>query len=72
MAVTALTMKFEPEEPTHRAFSTHSESLEDLVAMNPLVAAYAQRCGVHEIHTRTLAKQNLFDKHHQWEGHLFF
>ena len=48
--------------------SSHGDSLENLVAMNALVTADTQRCGVHEIDTGAFSKKNFFDKNKQWDS----
>ena len=61
-------IRLESKEPAHGALSSHGDSLENLVAMNALVMADTQRCGVHEIDTGAFSKKNFFDKNKQWDS----
>lgn len=61
-------MKFEAEEPSHGAFASLDYSLESLVYVYTLVAAYPKRCAVHKADSRALTQKNLLDKYGQRYG----
>jgi hypothetical protein len=63
-------MKFETEEPTHRALPPLGYAFEYLVNMNALVPANAQRGAVHKTDAGTFAKKNLLDEQCQRKSHL--
>ena len=69
--VVAEVMQLEPEEPTHRTFTSLCYSLERLVNINSLIPAYPSGSAVNKADACALAQKYLLDEQDQRYGHLF-
>ena len=71
-SLVAYQMQLEPKEPSHRAFPSLGNALENLMNVYSLVSADAKRRAVNKTDACAFSQQDLFDKQSQWDGDFPF